>query len=260
MNAGVKASALLCDHVTVSYMQKPVLRDVSMELPAGTLISITGPNGSGKTTLLRAILGLLPIDTGRILVFGEPIDKIRRRIAYVPQTETVDWDFPITAREVVMMGRYPWMGWFHRAKAEDEKAVDAALETVGMRDFSSRHIRQLSGGQQQRIFLARALAQQAEMLILDEPFTGIDARTEQTLFELIHKLAEQGKTLLVVNHNLSLLEHFDILVLLNRTVIAAGPTKEILTQENLQLTYGGRMVLVDYAEQILREGKIDLRR
>lgn len=254
-----KIPALVCEHVTVSYMQKPVLRDVSMELPSGSLISITGPNGSGKTTLLRAILGLLPIDTGKIVLFGEPIEKVRRRIAYVPQTETVDWDFPITAREVVMMGRYPWMGWFQRPQAADEKEVSLALATVGMEDFADRHIRQLSGGQQQRIFLARALAQGAEMLILDEPFTGIDARTEQTLFELIEGLAKQGKTLLVVNHNLSRLERFDTLVLLNRTVIASGRTKEILNQENLQLTYGGRMVWVDYAERILREGKIDLR-
>ncbi|MCB9639338.1 MAG: metal ABC transporter ATP-binding protein [Myxococcales bacterium] len=252
--------AVSCRGVTVSYMQKPVLRDVTVDIPKGKLSSITGPNGAGKTTLLRAILGLVPMDAGEIRVLGHPVEMSRRLIAYVPQTETVDWDFPITVEEVVMMGRYPHVGALGRIKSEDRTVVQQALVTVGMEEYSKRHIRQLSGGQQQRVFIARALAQQAEMMILDEPFTGIDASTEQALFQLIGELTKQGKTLVIVNHNLSLLERFDFVVLLNEHVIGAGTPEEVVTPELLQMTYGGRMVLISHVERMLREGSIDVRR
>ena len=252
--------AISCKNVTVSYMQRPVLRDVTVDIPQGQLTSITGPNGAGKTTLLRVILGLLPMDAGEIRVLDRPVEQARHLIAYVPQTDAVDWDFPITVEEVVMMGRYPYMGTFRRIRSEDHSIVQTALQTVGMHEFSSRHIRQLSGGQQQRVFIARALAQQAEMMVLDEPFAGIDASTEQALFELIKTLTTQGKTLVIVNHNLSLLDRFDFVVLLNELVIAAGPPREVIKPSVLQLTYGGRMVLVSHVERMLREGTIDLRR
>ena len=255
-----KEIAVACRGLTVSYLQQPVLRDISIDIPAAKMTSITGPNGSGKTTFLRALLGLVAIDAGEIKLFGKPIDHIRHQIAYVPQTESVDWDFPITVEEVVMMGRYPHLGWLKKARKEDNEAVQDALATVKMSDFRDRHIRQLSGGQQQRVFLARALAQQAQMMILDEPFTGIDASTEQALFELIRRLTDEGKTLLVVNHNLSLLRRFDFVMLLNHHLIAAGSPEEAASPENLEHAYGGRMVLVSHVERMLREGSIDLKR
>ncbi|MCB9478419.1 MAG: metal ABC transporter ATP-binding protein [Deltaproteobacteria bacterium] len=246
--------------VTVSYSSKPVLRHITVRIPRGVMTSITGPNGSGKTTLLRSLLGLIPVDAGEIRVFGEPVDKVRTRIAYVPQTETVDWDFPITAEEVVMMGRYPYLKPLRRPGKTDHELVRQALSTVGMTEFADRHIRQLSGGQQQRVFIARALAQQADMMILDEPFTGIDAQTEKALFELIERLSRDGKTLLIVNHDLSLLDRFDFVILLNGAIIAAGPPEVAATAENVRLTYQGAMAAAGYAEQLLREGTIDVRR
>jgi manganese/zinc/iron transport system ATP- binding protein len=252
--------AVVFEQVTASYAKNTVLRDLSVRLPAGQMISITGPNGAGKTTMVRALLGLHPIDRGTIQVFGQPVDKVRGRLAYVPQTDSVDWDFPITAEEVVMMGRYPYLGAWKRIGKDDREAVADALETVGMAEYRHRHIRQLSGGQQQRIFIARALAQKADMMLLDEPFTGIDARTEEALFSLTGQLSGQGKTLLIVNHNLSLLDRFDFVLFLNRTTIAAGPPSVVVTQENLRRTYGGRMLHADFAAQKLREGDIDVRR
>lgn len=246
--------------VTASYAKNTVLRDVNVKLPAGRMISITGPNGAGKTTMVRSLLGLHPIDRGSVRVFGQPVSEVRHRLAYVPQTDSVDWDFPITAEEVVMMGRYPALGLLGRIGKDDREAVASALETVGMADYRHRHIRQLSGGQQQRIFIARALAQRADMMLLDEPFTGIDARTEEALFNLTGELSSQGKTLLIVNHNLSLLDRFDYVLFLNRTTIAAGPPAEVVTQENLRRTYGGRMMHADFAARKLREGDIDVRR
>ncbi|MEX0776644.1 MAG: metal ABC transporter ATP-binding protein [Phycisphaeraceae bacterium] len=239
-------------HLTVSYEARPVLRSVSFSVPRGELVGIVGPNGAGKSTLLKAILGLLKPDTGQVLIFGQPIQTCRHRVAYVPQTEAVDWDFPVTVAEVVLMGRYSHMGLFRRPSRSDRDDAAHALELVGMTEFANRHIRHLSGGQQQRVFIARALCQHADVLLLDEPFTGVDAATEQAIFTLINELRAQGRTLLVVNHDLSVLEKFGMLMLLNQRIVAFGPVKQVLTDENLKRTYGGRLSLLERADTELQ--------
>ncbi|MEO0514462.1 MAG: metal ABC transporter ATP-binding protein [Planctomycetota bacterium] len=239
--------------LTVAYDARPVLRSVSFALEPGQMLGIVGPNGAGKSTLLKSLLGLITPDFGRVEVFGQPVDHVRSRIAYVPQTEGVDWDFPITVREVVLMGRYGQKGWYGRPNREDRQLAHEALEKVGMVKFEDRHIRQLSGGQQRRVFLARALCQGAELLLLDEPFAGVDAATEKAIFALIDQMASEGKALLVVNHDLSILSRFDRVLLLNQRVIAFGPPDEIVTDENLRATYGGRLSLLDEADETLRQ-------
>ena len=244
-------------NLTVSYGQQPVLRSISFGVPAGQLVGIVGPNGAGKSTLLRAILGLIHLDSGTVTLDGEPIEANRHRIAYVPQTEAVDWDFPVTVLDVVTMGRYARLGWFGRPKCKDRLAAVEALDMVAMGEYADRHIRQLSGGQQQRVFLARALCQRADVLLLDEPFSGVDAATEQAIYDLIQRLTSQGKTLLVVNHDLSVLDRFDSVMLLNQRIVAWGPTSEVVNEENLRRTYGGRLTLLDRADAVLRNHKTD---
>lgn len=251
--------ALEIHGLTVSYDRKPVLRRVDLMVEKGRLVAIVGPNGAGKSTLLKAILGLVKVDAGSIRVFDQPAQAVRKEIAYVPQTDSADWDFPVTVREVVMMGRYGRLGLFGRPRRRDREIVAECVEIVGMSDFADRHIRQLSGGQQQRIFLARALAQEASILLLDEPFAGVDARTEAALFDLIEKFSAQGKTLIVVNHNLQVLERFDAVLLLNEQVVAYGSYKQVVNEANLRRTYGGRMSFIDEAERQLREGPSDVR-
>jgi manganese/zinc/iron transport system ATP- binding protein len=224
-----------------------------MEVERGQLVGIIGPNGAGKSTLLKAVLGLIAIDSGTTLIDGEPIERVRNRVAYVPQTSAVDWDFPVTVRDVVLMGRYGRLGWVRRPGRADRTATSESLELVGMTDFADRHIRQLSGGQQQRVFLARALCQQADVILLDEPFAGVDAATERVIFELFRTLTADSRTLLVVNHDLGVLKNFDRLLLLNQRVIAYGPTHDVATEANIQRTYGGRLSLLDRAEAALRE-------
>ncbi len=243
--------------LTVSYGERPVLRSVSFDVPAGQIVGVVGPNGAGKSTLLRAVLGLIPLDAGSIALGGQPISQCRNRVAYVPQTEAVDWDFPVTAQDVVLMGRYGRLGWFGRPGHSDRTAAVEALRLVDMTEYAHRHIRQLSGGQQQRVFLARALCQDADILLLDEPFAGVDAATEQAIFDLITELATQGKTLIVVNHDLSVLDRFDIVLLLNQQVVAFGPTKQVVNDRNLHRTYGGRLTLLDRADTALRENRGD---
>lgn len=245
--------AIAVHNLTVSYLERPVLRSVTMEVERGQLVGIIGPNGAGKSTLLKAVLGLIDIDSGTARIYGEPINQARNRVAYVPQTSAVDWDFPVTVRDVVLMGRYGRLGWVRRPSRADRTATSESLERVGMTDFADRHIRQLSGGQQQRVFLARALCQQADVMLLDEPFAGVDAATERAIFDLFHKLTAERCTLLVVNHDLGVLEKFDRLLLLNQRVIAYGPAHEVATEANIQRTYGGRLSLLDRAENALRE-------
>lgn len=253
---GAQAAATIAIHgLTVSYGKKPVLRAVNLQIPRGTLTGIIGPNGAGKSTLLKAMLGLITPDGGRIEVDGRPINGARHRVAYVPQTESVDWDFPVSVADVVLMGRYGKLGWFGRPSRADRAAATSALELVGMSDLADRHIRQLSGGQQQRVFLARALCQEADILLLDEPFAGVDAATEQAIFRLIDRLKHDGRTLLVVNHDLSILSRFDFVLLLNQRVIAYGPTETVVTEENLRRTYGGRLTLLDRADVSLAQPK-----
>ncbi len=252
-----EVSAISVEHLTVTYHRVPVLRDISLEVPCQSMIGIIGPNGAGKSTLLKAVMGLIPVDAGEVRVLGEPAgggSAARGRIAYVPQTETVDWDFPVTVREVVAMGRYPHVGWFRPHGRRDREIIDRCLEQVGIAELGRRHIRQLSGGQQQRTFLARALAQEAEILFLDEPFAGVDASTENAIFELMNELRRAGKTLVMVNHDLTILSRFDRVALLNQRLIAYGPAGEVLTDEMISQTYGGRLTLLEQAETTVHEG------
>lgn len=253
-SAGAQTPALSVRGLTVSYHDQPVLRDVTVDIAAHELVAVIGPNGAGKSTLLKAVLKLIPTDSGTARVFGEPIEQARWRIAYVPQTETVDWDFPITAGEVVMMGRFPRLGLLRRPGDRDSRLVSECLDMVGMTAFAKRHIRQLSGGQQQRIFIARALAQEADVLLLDEPFVGVDARTEATIFQLMDDLTARGKTLVVVIHDLNSLHRFDSVVMLNRSLVAAGPVPTTATDDNIRRLYGGRLTLLDRAERELARG------
>jgi manganese/zinc/iron transport system ATP- binding protein len=237
----VSAPALEVTDLTVAYGDKPVLWDVDVEVPAGTLTAIVGPNGAGKTTLLRAVLGLVEPAAGRTLVLGRPYEEQRLLVAYVPQRGSVDWDFPTSVRDVVLMGRYGRLGWIRRPGKADRAAADSALEQVGMDDLAHRQISQLSGGQQQRVFVARALVQDAEVYLMDEPFQGVDATTELAIVELLRTLRERGKTIVAVHHDLqTVAEYFDRVILLNVRRIASGPVDEVFTEENLRLTYGGR--------------------
>lgn len=238
--------------LTVAYDARPVLRSVSFDLGPKQMLAIVGPNGAGKSTLLRGMLGLLSPDYGGVRVFGKPIRSVRDRVAYMPQTEMVDWDFPVTVGEVVLMGRYGRTGWFGRPGTRDRAIAGEALERVGMSRFAHRHIRQLSGGQQRRVFIARALAQEADLLLMDEPFAGVDAVTERAIFDLIDDLAREGKTVVVVNHDLSILDRFDQVLLLNQRVVAYGPPGDVITEDNLKATYGGRLSLLDEADHTLR--------
>ena len=253
--AGPAPVAIRARGLTVSYGQRPVLRSVSFDITSRQLVGIVGPNGAGKSTLLRALLGLITPESGTIEINGRPVARGRSQIAYVPQTEAVDWDFPVTVLDVVTMGRYGRLGWFGRPKRSDRLAALRAIELVDMADYTGRHIRQLSGGQQQRVFLARALCQDSDILLLDEPFAGVDAATEQAIFDLIARLATEGKTLVVVNHDLSVLNRFDSVLLLNQQVIAFGPTEEVVTDENLRRTYGGRLTLLERAYTALTENR-----
>jgi manganese/zinc/iron transport system ATP- binding protein len=232
--------ALELRHLTVSYGAQPVLWDVDASFPAGAMSAIVGPNGSGKSTLLRAALGLVPADAGRSTVFGAPARQAMRRVAYVPQREAVDWDFPITVREVVEMGRYPSAGWIRRLGGDDRTVVDEAIERVGMTAYARRQIGQLSGGQRQRVFVARALAQRADLLVLDEPFAGIDARTEAALLGLLADLRDrEGRSIVMVHHDLGTVRDVvDWTLLLNVRAVAEGPVAATMTPENLRRAYG----------------------
>ena len=239
------------ENLTVAYHQKPVLREVEFAVPKGKLIGIVGPNGAGKSTLIKSILGLIPRASGEVQIFGKPYQSQRRRIGYVPQRESVDWDFPTNALDVVLMGRYGHVGWFRRPGAKDKSLAMQALEKVGMADYADRQISQLSGGQQQRVFLARALAQDADVYFMDEPFVGVDAATEKAIIALLSDLKNQGKTVLVVHHDLqTVTEYFDWTLLLNIRLIAFGPTEDVFTEANLQKTYGGRLSLLTDAGKL----------
>jgi manganese/zinc/iron transport system ATP- binding protein len=231
--------------LTVAYDTKPVLWDVDCELPAGHLAAIVGPNGAGKTTLLKAVMGLVPLASGEIRLFGEFIDRMRHRVAYVPQRESVDWTFPVTVMDVALMGRYGRIGLFRRPGKLDRAIALDSLRRVGMEGFADRQIGQLSGGQQQRVFIARALAQQSDLYLMDEPFAGVDASTEERILTLLHELKEEGKTVLLVHHDLQTVQaRFDWVILINLRKIAAGPTGEVFTTENLSKTYGGQLTIL----------------
>lgn len=240
--------------LTISYHKKPVLWDVDLCLPPGKVIGVIGPNGAGKSTLLKAIMGLIPLDSGFVKLFGEPLHKVRKKVSYVPQRESVDWNFPASVLDVVVMGRYAQLGLFRRPRKADKEVAMQCLRQVGMEPFAQRQIAQLSGGQQQRVFLARALAQEAQLYLLDEPFAGIDAATEKTIITLLQSLAQQGKSVIVVHHDLQTApNYFDWAVLLNMRLIGAGPVQEVLTAALLQATYGGKLTVLSQVSELLQE-------
>lgn len=254
-------SALSIHAVTVAYQRKPVLWDVDYDAPlagedgSGSLIAIVGPNGAGKSTLIKACLGLVPRASGLVEFWGGDYRSARSRIGYVPQRESVDWDFPVSALDVVCMGRYRKVGWFRPVSRKHRAAALACLERVGMAPLADRQISRLSGGQQQRVFLARALAQEADLYFMDEPFAGVDAATERAIVDVLRELRSRGKTVVVVHHDLQTVrEYFDHVILLNMRVVAAGPVGEVFTEENLQKTYGGRLTLLSEAAEAIARG------
>jgi manganese/zinc/iron transport system ATP- binding protein len=254
------APAILDVHdVTVAYHRRPVLWDVDLVIERPQLAAVVGPNGAGKSTLLKAILGLVPLASGSVKVFGEPVAKVRRRIGYVPQRESVDWDFPVSVLDVVLMGTYGELGWIRRPGPAQRRRALECLASVGMEGYAAQQIGQLSGGQQQRVFLARALAQQAELYFMDEPMAGVDAATERTIFQVLTQLREAGKTIVAVHHDLRTVpEYFDYVVLLNVRLVAAGPREAVFTPENLRKTYGGRLALLDAAGAAVQAEKRSL--
>ena len=243
--------------LTAGYYKKPVLWGIDLKVPKGKLVGIVGPNGAGKSTLIKAIMGLVPPSSGWVKIFGKTYNENRRRVGYVPQRESVDWDFPVTVMDVVMMGRYGHVGWFKRPKKADRDIARDCLDKVKMLPFAKRQISNLSGGQQQRVFLARALAQESDIYFMDEPFAGVDAATETAIIALLHELREKGKTLLVVHHDLpTARNYFDQLLLLNMRVVAYGETEKVFTYELLQKTYGGRLtILSEVADAVAQRAK-----
>jgi len=238
--------AIEVSDLTVAYHEHPVLWDVDVTVPSGVLMAIVGPNGAGKTTLIKAILGLIKPAAGRILIYGRTYKEQRSLVGYVPQRGSVDWDFPTTVLDVVIMGRYGSLGWFRRPSANDKSLAMQCLEKVGMADYSNRQISQLSGGQQQRVFLARALAQDAQIYFMDEPFQGVDATTEKAIIALLRELRAAGRTVCVVHHDLQTVpEYFDWVTLLNVRRIASGPVNQVFTNQNLRAAYGGRVAFVE---------------
>ena len=236
------AVAIEVENLTVSYGPIPALLDINLEIPAGKLVGVIGPNGSGKSTLIKTILGFVTPDFGTVKIFGEAAEKSRGRVAYVPQRGAVDWNFPVTVREVALMGRYGKVPFWRDLSAEDFQVADQALEMVRMEDFRDRQIGQLSGGQQQRVFMARAMAQGAEILLLDEPFAGVDAATERAILDVLEQTREAGRTLVVVHHDLATAaEYFDSLVLLKQRCFAHGPPESVLHPELLSEVYEGSL-------------------
>jgi len=247
-------SPLSIHDLTVAYNRKPVLWDVEYEAPDRALIAIVGPNGAGKSTLIKAVLGLVPAASGLVEVYGRPVARQRHLIGYVPQRGSVDWDFPVSALEVVAMGLYGRIGWLRPVARRHREAARACLDQVGMADYADRQISHLSGGQQQRVFLARALAQEATLYFMDEPFAGVDAATETAIVDVLRRLKDEGRTVVVVHHDLqSVPEYFEHVLLLNGRVVAAGAVDEAFTPDNLRRTYGGRLTLLDDAATALAQ-------
>jgi manganese/zinc/iron transport system ATP- binding protein len=240
--------------LTVSYQKKAVLYGVDLEVKEGSLVGIIGPNGAGKSTLIKTIMNMIKPNGGYVKIFGETPKTGIKRIGYIPQKESVDWDFPVTVLDVVLMGRYGHLGWFGRIRKEDRTKANECLEQVNMLAYADRPIGNLSGGQQQRVFLARALAQESAVYLMDEPFAGVDAVTEKTMISILQEMKNAGKTLMVVHHDLaSAREYFDQLLLLNMRKVAYGPVPEVYTHELLQKTYGGKLaVLSEMATEVAK--------
>ncbi|MFW9929607.1 MAG: metal ABC transporter ATP-binding protein [Candidatus Thorarchaeota archaeon] len=244
----------------VSYNNKPVLWDINLKLPKNKIISIIGPNGAGKSTLLKAIMGLISIDNGYVKILKKKLNEVRKRVSYVPQRETVDWDFPASVFDVVMMGRYQHIGFFKRPGKKDEEIVLHSLEQLGISALRNRQISQLSGGQQQRVFLARALAQESDVYLMDEPFSAIDIATENAIIDLFKKMVKQQKTIIVVHHDIySVKAYFDWTVLLNMHIIASGLTNEVLTSENFKRTYGSQLSVLSEVGNLFKNEGLPIR-
>ena len=237
--------------LTIAYNRRPAVEDVTLSVPRRAMVGIVGPNGGGKSTLIKAVLGLVPVEGGEVEILGRPVDRrARRLVGYVPQREEVDWNFPVSAFDVVMMGRVPSMKLLRRPMARDRELVWEALKTVGMEKFADTRIGEFSGGQQQRVFLARALAQEAEVLLLDEPVSGVDAPSQHEIFDLLRGLQEAGKTVIVTTHDLSCVaERFDLALLLNRRLVAFGRPEEVFTSELLNETYQSHLMLLKVGER-----------
>lgn len=232
--------------VSVFYGSRPALESVTLDIPHGAQVAVVGPNGAGKSTLFKAMVGLVQLRSGRVLIHGRPPSEHVDPVAYVPQREEVDWRFPVTVRDVVAMGRYGRGKWLRRLSAHDRQVVDASLQRLGVEGLARRPIGELSGGQQQRIFLARALAQEPHVLLLDEPFTGVDIATREATLELLADLRRRDVTVLVSTHDLEMASgRFDQVVLLNKRLVSAGSPEEVFTEQNLQVAFGGQMVVVD---------------
>jgi manganese/zinc/iron transport system ATP- binding protein len=247
-------------NLTVIYNKKPAIWNIDFTLPTGKIIGIMGPNGSGKSTLLKAIMGIIDPNIGYSKIFDVNLEYVRQRVSYVPQRQSVDWDFPASVYDVVAMGRYADKGMFKRMNARDKEVIEASLEKVRMLPFAKRQIAQLSGGQQQRVFLARALAQEADIYLMDEPFVGVDAATEQAIIHLLKSMRDEGKSLLVVHHDLhTAQEYFEWLVLLNTRLVAVGPVDEVFTEKNLSETYGGQLTTLSKVANLLKEKDFPMR-
>lgn len=243
--------ALEVETLFVSYGKTPALWDINFSIPKGITLAIVGPNGAGKSTLLKAMLGIIPSISGSIRLLGLPLKAAKKKVAYVPQRSSVDWDFPATVRDVVLMGVYGKLGLFKWVTKKERKAADEALDKVGMLKFADRQISELSGGQQQRVFFARALIQEAEIYFMDEPFAGVDMATEKTLIDLLHQIKNEGKTVVVVHHDLATVKaHFDWVMLLNTCLIGCGEVRSELSDENIKRAYGRGAHLLEEAKKL----------
>lgn len=246
--------------LTVSYDHAPVLWNINFDVPEGKLTGIIGPNGAGKSTLLKAVMELTPASGGYVKIFGKELEDVRSRVAYIPQKEEVDWDFPATVKNVVEMGRYGKKNLFRRLSNKDEEIVIDTLAKVEMLDYADRHISQLSGGQKQRVFIARALAQEADLYFMDEPFAGIDAASEKQIMSILLNMQKEGKSIFVVHHDLqSAIDYFDWILLINTRLIANGPIKTTFTTDYLKETYGPKLTLLSKIGQVLRDKKFPIR-
>lgn len=253
LNGAGSLSPLEVHDLTVSYDRRPVLWDIDFELPEGKLVAIVGPNGAGKSTLIKAIMGLVPLASGWVRLFGGSLEENRSRIGYVPQRSSVDWEFPTSVRDVVLMGRYGKIGLFRRPSSSDRDVAEEAMRKVGITDLADRQISQLSGGQQQRVFLARAIAQDADLYLMDEPFVGVDAATETAIIELLREMRRRGKTVVVVHHDLGTVrDYFDWVLLLNLRTISFGPLRDAFTDELLEQAYGGRLNLLSEVAELMK--------
>jgi len=258
MIAQIEKPVLEIHDLTVSYGKNPILWNVDFSLPQGVLAGIIGPNGAGKSSLIKAIMGLLEVNSGYIRVFNQEMEAVRKKISYVPQRESVDWDFPASALDIVMMGTYHKLGLFNRPGKKEKALAMSCLEKVNLSNFHDRQISELSGGQQQRVFIARALAQEAEIYFMDEPFAGVDISTENTIVDLLKQMTKEGKTVIVVHHDIhSASRYFDWIIMLNLHLIASGPTHQVLTEQLLQKTFGGKLSLLSDVSDLIKQKGFD---